>query len=182
MRRGYCGLIMLPLILTGCSGSQIHAELRQARAATQAERQLPLDSREACFHLEDGRAVYLFDLPLPGATAAPQYRLYLRLADSTGRHTIGTSLEHGGFEAGFLIHLKGRGAGLTECVSGTIDVDPPHLGHGNQRAGELSLRFADGSHLTGRFTADNNSDRVLRYERDSAEVQALLRGFRLAGG
>src|SRR5262245_10028146 len=104
---------------TGCGGPRIEAGLRQAGAGG-AERALALDAQQACYDTSGGRASYRFDLPLPGATTGAQYRLYMRLGEGAGRHAIGTPLKKEGFEAGFLIHLKGRNAGLTECVSGTV--------------------------------------------------------------
>src|SRR5262249_61612258 len=107
------GFVSAPLAAAGCASARISAQLRQPGSAASAERLLDLDSNQACFRMENGHAAYLFDLPLPGATRGAQYALYLRLSESPGRHTIGTPLVTGGFEAGVLRRSEGGGGGVT---------------------------------------------------------------------
>ena len=76
---------------------------------------------------------------------------------------------------GFFLQSQGRLAGLTELVSGRLQVGGSPFDGGKLRLGRFELLCADGTRLTGRFTAKQNYLELRAFEEDlyPADVQAL---------
>ncbi|MEE8169353.1 MAG: hypothetical protein V3T70_02285 [Phycisphaerae bacterium] len=163
---------VLAIFASGCAGfadfNVAHPELAAAEHGYRST------SDRAYFDADDAAAAYVVDLPLPGSVQGRHQRLYLRLDDRFGDHEIGQTLTTGGFAAGFLVQPRGRRAGMTELVAGSVTIEPVGFSGDQKRRGNAVLTCSDGTTLTGRFLAERKPRIVREVESDSTAVQQLI--------
>ena len=161
-------------VAAGCASPA--SQLRVDQPGTSGrQREMHLVSDWSYFALGDQRDRYLLLFPLPGATGGDeQFALYLRAAKGRGPRGAGVLLPEAPRFDGFFIQMRGERKGLTNLMSGLMEVKGVALTGERRRRIELQAQCEDGTILNGTCLVSEERFRVRDFEdRRAADVAAL---------
>ncbi len=168
------GLIALASV--GCASRSAAVRIEQPQLAGR-QREMSLRSEWADFvGGDDQPRRVLMAFPLPGAIAGNRhFLLYLRLPGTTTMTRVGPRRD-GQIVGGFFIQTRGKSAGITRIVDGTITAEDVAFGGDKWCKGFFDLTTDDGTHLDGSYRAKRARFRIRDFEEEShrADVDALL--------
>ena len=164
----------LTLLATGCGPS---ATLHLVQPSLPGwQRHLNLKAESACWTSNGKTDRVLVEFPPPGAsTGRPLVILYLRLPVGVDDPVVAAKSEV--CAKGFFIQTRGRYAGLSAVVGGSISVEGHSFSRTAPRKIKFDLKCEDGSLLVGTILARRDDWALHQFEtkRRPVDVEMLAR-------